>query len=829
MKKKFMRIDLRGISQGGKVMECRNLILRQGAGGAWLGVAPRPVYVADGEFKPLATRYNREGMAMTLWMRKTAGGDDGLWSSIGTDSMEFTLVKMGVNAQCAIATADGFIVMTDSGPLTLIEQEDDGTLALLDGLGTIPEGITLEGISVGELAASTPEQTMSGVDFSRGVSQLRRSDMKVLSESLAEAYNTLAATASAGGMWLQPVVARWHLITKNGNRVYSSEPIVVAPEGWQCMGKYTVECERSDTTLTIPPINVTAKAFRLQVNISEESARQMVGADIASVEVECTPQMHILDSDGLASVKMMDSSGGTTKLTVMLPGAADRFSSRESVYARELEQVASVADDLMRMVAVLHYPIKTGNTIMAPTIGEGVEEQQKMIAQAISRSGKNGLSAEESLLYSISRPHSFTARRATVSGRTVVWGDITPLLSTRMNVKQLFCDWIDGACEGFLKVSRRDGGIYSKEFRFDRTPQRWAPSVMIADIEAVGISVYYRVIGGGVYHGELPLHRMPDGRHSGMLSTTLIGNRFNHIGEVMPKMPKTMVEQIRRAGVIAVGDIENPLEVVAAAECCHSPVEALLPAVKSQSTWDFSRCHIYALSRSGVYAVNLNIARREITSSLIDARGVEDEGKATRIDDGVVMIYGNRLLRLSASHAEDVGAEYDFRQVAHDSTSQQLWGVSSEGELRVVDSSLRSVSKVTTPFDVEYLYTSNNRLWLSDTDALYRLSTDEELGQMKIMIPIKWRRNVELPRDGCLRFVEVRISGSNLSAMLIVRERAEATDGRGKELMRVPIEGAIKSPIKRRISASCVPWIEVEIEGEVSADFRIEEVIMHIV
>lgn len=269
--------------------------------------------------------------------------------------------------------------------------------------------------------------------------------------------------------------------------------------------------------------------------------------------------------------------------------------------------------------------------------------------------------------------------------------------------------------------------------------------------------------------------------------------------------------------------------MVAAAECCHSPVEALLPAVKSQSTWDFSRCHIYALSRSGVYAVNLNIARREITSSLIDARGVEDEGKATRIDDGVVMIYGNRLLRLSASHAEDVGADFDFRQVAHESSNQRLWGVARDGGLMVCDSSLEYVSTVTMPFDVEQIYTANNRLWLSDTDALYRLSTDEELEQMRTMVPIKWRSNVELPREGRLRFVEIRISGSNISAMLIVRERAETTDGRGKELMRVPITGTVKTPIKQRISAACVPWIEVEIEGEVSTDFSFEEVIMHIV
>ena len=217
--KKLMRIYPQGLGAGNGVTECQNLVVCDAEGGEVLGVAPQVVSVAEGVCRPLATRCGTDGKTTTLWARTLPGGDEGLWSNCAENEEVFTLIQEAVSSHCAVATADGFIVMTDNGPMKLFEQEDDGTLAVADGIEGIPEGITLEGVDMGQLSASTAAMTMTGMDFSRTSPQLSISDKKRISESLTDAYSQLSATASDGGMWLQPLVARWHLISNKGERL----------------------------------------------------------------------------------------------------------------------------------------------------------------------------------------------------------------------------------------------------------------------------------------------------------------------------------------------------------------------------------------------------------------------------------------------------------------------------------------------------------------------------------------------------------------------------------------------------------------------------------
>lgn len=828
--KKLMRIYPQGIGAGNGVTECQNLVVCDAEGGEVLGVAPQVVSVAEGVCRPLATRCGTDGKTTTLWARTLPGGDEGLWSNCAENEEVFTLIQEAVSSHCAVATADGFIVMTDNGPMKLFEQEDDGTLAVADGIEGIPEGITLEGVDMGQLSASTAAMTMTGMDFSRTSPQLSISDKKRISESLTDAYSQLSATASDGGMWLQPVVARWHLISNKGERLYSSSPILVAPNGWQCMGGYSAECEKNDATLAVPQIDIRANAYRMKLTVSEEAANRIVAAGVASIEVECSPQQHIIDFSSIASIRIINHGTDTPKLTVFLPGAADYFSSRESVYAEQLGLIASKIEDLGHTLAALQYPISAGSTIISRPIAGSVKEEQKKIANIITKAVKRSMNfGDAALLSSVCAPHTFTAQTATVSGQTVVWGDVTPILSTRLSARQMCDGWAEGNSDGFIKVTRRDGGVYSSQFSFSQTPTRWAPAVMISDVEAVRLEIYFRKADGSVWQGKLDLHTMADGLHSGNLSKGLIGETFVLSGSDLPMIPRNSIGIDRKPGAILAANIGSAQKVIAAADCCNSQIINMLPAVKSQSSWDFSRCHIYAMTQMGVYAVNLNTLRRVISNSLIDSRGIETAESVTRTDDNVVMIYEDRVLKLSASHAEDVGLGCKHRQVAYDATTGRLWFLDQRGCLVVSDLAMKSMSRVTLPFDVENIYSANNRLWVSDSDGLYRMTTDEELAQKQIQVPIKWIRSVDLPIGKRLRFVEFRISASQFKGELIVRERSETTDGKGRELMNLSLDRAVKAPIKQRIAVANVPWIEIAINGETSPDFRLEEVIMHLV
>lgn len=159
------------------------------AGREGLGVAPGIVAVADGRVLSACTRYRTDGSSMTLWSRRLPGGKTGLWSNTSMEPDEFQSVLEPVTARCAIATATGFLVMTDDGPLTLTEQEDDGTLTTASRISGIAPKITIEGVAMGELSATLPAMTMSNVDFSRVSPQLRQSDIKTLSGHLADALH----------------------------------------------------------------------------------------------------------------------------------------------------------------------------------------------------------------------------------------------------------------------------------------------------------------------------------------------------------------------------------------------------------------------------------------------------------------------------------------------------------------------------------------------------------------------------------------------------------------------------------------------------------------
>lgn len=93
----------------------------------------------------------------------------------------------------------------------------------------------------------------------------------------------------------------------------------------------------------------------------------------------------------------------------------------------------------------------------------------------------------------------------------------------------------------------------------------------------------------------------------------------------------------------------DPLVPLATACISASPVTALTPASRSQSTWDFSRAHLYAFSAEGVYAVSFSPRQSLITASLIDNRPAL--GPAVFTPAGVFAAVSGGLITVTGSHA----------------------------------------------------------------------------------------------------------------------------------------------------------------------------------
>ncbi len=93
----------------------------------------------------------------------------------------------------------------------------------------------------------------------------------------------------------------------------------------------------------------------------------------------------------------------------------------------------------------------------------------------------------------------------------------------------------------------------------------------------------------------------------------------------------------------------DPLVPLATARISAAPVTALTPASRSQSTWDFSRAHLYAFSAEGVYAVSFSPRQSLITASLIDNRPAL--GPAVFTPAGVFAAVSGGLITITGSHA----------------------------------------------------------------------------------------------------------------------------------------------------------------------------------
>lgn len=829
MKHTTITIKPQGKIIDGPVTECFNLIRRVRDGREGLGIAPGIVAVAEGECRPLATRYRSDGSSMTLWTRRIGGASTGLWSNTSTAPDEFLSVAEGVTARCAMATATGFIVMTDEGPLTLTEQEDDGTLTTANRISGIAPKITIEGVAMGELSATLPAMTMSNVDFSRTSPQLRQSDIKTLGNNLTEAYMMLAATAADGGMWLQPVAARWHLVSDRGERIYSSSPIVIAPAGWQCCSEISAECSKNGSDLNVPSIRLTATAYRIRLSLDAETALELTAAGVAAIEVSCTPQLHIIDSNGAAPWRLTRQSTDKPLLTTAVPGATDHFCSRESIFTGQMAQMIASIGTLESTAATIEQPIVAGTTtvVRATTTDTTTEIKQTQRVVSDTQPVYHTPTVEESILAQINPPNSFTAATVAVSGETVAWGDITPIIQSGINVEQLCSQWADGSCDGILRIIRRDGSMAASSFSLGRSPGAWTAAVLVPDTGVASLEIYVRRRSdGSMTYGHLTLSTMPDGRHAGKIFPDLCGEKFQPWTGAMPSVMSGVQTGKRNPGMIVAASSRSPLQPLSAIECCHSPIRKLMPAVRSQSTWDFSRCHLYALSAAAIHAVSLSPRQRLTAATMIDPRGIESECSATRTDGKVVALHRGEMIRLQASRTETEIMPKAYRETAWEAAAQRLWLLDQQGNLSTADGKTGRFSDVGTPVDIEHIHTADNRLWIADSDALYRMETDAETDSRTGTSFIRWRSDIPLPGKMCrIEGLELRMSARSFKGTIMLRgKRISGTDSESL-LLRLDINGAVDAPIRMRMAAPVREWAEIDIDGETSTDFRLDEII----
>lgn len=825
-------VGLREACAQGRVTKCENLRVSVADGREVMGVCPQLKSLTQGMLRPMAVFNDSDGKQHLLLQREGPGGGLAVMSG-----GEIADVATDVVARCAIAVRTGFVVMTAQGAmrLTFDASSDDVQWQLHNSAADNPE-VALFAEQQGSLTIYSSSLTLTGTDFSRTTPQLSDASEKKLAAELSEAYRRLAATAIDGNLWMQPSAAFFRLIGQGGETLYTSAPVPLSPSGWQADTEISVTCAKSgDSILEVPQIPLTVTTYRPKLIVSEAGRHKMTERGVRKIEVWVTPQLHPFDEAEPAAYRITRQTTAQPVLTVAVPGATDNFSSRRSRLLTRLHSLLPHIESGSRRVAVIDQATVTsdGTAVCIRRDSMMPKEETLMIERAVADAADATPSMPapaDSLMAEISSPDAFTAAVAAVSGNTVVWGDITPLQARSLNISEMTAGFTSDPFTGVLIAEQADGTQTAIALTGSLMPSSWAAIVRYPDPTAVRLRLYIKSTDGqsGRY-GELPLTTSGDASCSIFIGQNLESTPLTTWSGTLPQVSQPEPRH-RRPGALVACSLTSPLYPLAALECCHSPVRALHPALRSRSTWDFSRCHLYALSEDAIHAVSVSPQRAAISASKIDNRGVVSAGASVYTPLGVMALHGGNLLKITSSRTDTLALGSttrilsDARSLAWDEERQRLWLLDDMGRMRMLDPLTLHWSDIPSPADFTDITTVGNRLMLTDRDELYRPETERELATASDMRTIVWASDIPITDTSAVNAVELKMSASCVYLTVGLYAQGVPASKPVRRLLTLKINGPVSAPIRRRFVAPRRPFLSISIEGTVSPDFQLHSI-----
>lgn len=263
---------------------------------------------------------------------------------------------------CAINNGDDAIVMTSQGAYRL--RLDDDTLTATPLRSKYPD-ITLSAIDAGPLQTSVAARQLSQT-YNGGT--LTSRDTDTITSDLVNAYLNIISQATAGGLMVQPVIARYRLRSDDGTLLFTSAPILLChPNGSQCAD--TVKLY-SDDRQTINAYTLTMSAWQLQAHIPAAAT------DVATMELYMTPPFHPYRSTAPAMVSLSRGTNSNDPfIYATLPGAHRAISGSNS-FAAELSLRSAIArlDNIESCVAIITDPFGSN----AGTVGACLKHKPKI-------------------------------------------------------------------------------------------------------------------------------------------------------------------------------------------------------------------------------------------------------------------------------------------------------------------------------------------------------------------------------------------------------------------------------------------------------------------
>ncbi len=563
---------------------------------------------------------------------------------------------------CSIATeSDKVIIMTSQGPWTTLWDNDTASWSKLKQASDF-DALSLIAYEQRQFSTTTPSRTLTG-GYTRWSGRLTNEDIATLTSDVGTAYQSVCKSAQHQGYYTRPVIARYRILDSRERQLYVSTPVVVAhSSGLQRMDDLsTTVSVQSSTYCDMAGIEVAVNAFRLGLR-SHFSASQSP-EDAVSIEIQACHLPRYLDLDSDIEVRLVESSATQGTLLISIPSRHDAHLLLQYL----LDKIDFLAMPVARLaIQSFANDLSSGTPHLLQNL-QPVETDVsdiKLYNLLTTKQSKRNNDLDE-----LSHPHSFYAHSASVAGDIVAWGDPVPIRAKPISITQLTSATGASAWKASISVE-----IDAEEATGEREIITWnGEDDNYAPLQLSPMLVYphprARLMTISLYHNgtfkqqTFALSPTPCGRFSCFVTDDFTPISLPEISGEYSTIP-TQSAPPRRNGTIAVSNVGDALSLISAKQVSQGGINAITPASRTSSGWNFSRSRIYAFTATGIYTIDIDSKSRITSSRLLDSRQVIDNRAVTSTNDEVFAVASGDLIKITGARAKTIAHNCSISQLS---------------------------------------------------------------------------------------------------------------------------------------------------------------------
>ena len=775
-----------------------------------------PAIVAAGDWKPQAVMHPVPGFICLIvtdgcrvgYIDISASGGDLSETPVG-DVVQIAVTDSPVS--CALPCASSLYLMTGDGPRRLRYFDDTREWVRVNPAEWTP--VSLIADEGADCTATVAPRRLSR-DYTSPADSLDDRDLRAVTSDLRRAYAAAVRQAAASGDFCAPALMRLRFIGHDGAELCSSPPLLL---GAADSGRLTDPISvTSDDRRTLGSYDIAVRSWRPHVRSNRPVSKDM-SLSVSRIELLACPQFHPFDPSGEAGADLVSPVADNTMLRLTMPGAGRSVSAgNAAVGESRLRRMLEVMPRVERVVAVIRGPFAEGRFIdCSPELTSpygSVADECRAVERSLALVADRPAAGSPELSL-VSQPHSFAADSVAASSGRVLWGGLAALRFDGYPASA-FAGGLDaaGAWHSAVTVTFASGDeqVVAVDQGTAGAPRAFNPLLGYPSADAVAMTVTVSA-GGMVRRQTVPLTPL-----SGIDMSVYVDPSFAPfaLSDLAPTFVIPAARPVRKPlpGFVASAGDGSPLRPRDVAPVAPGAgAMAVFPASRSLSSWDFGRARFSALTSQGIFSVTL-APDMKLSVSLIDSRSVADPRAAVDAGGRLLAAASGSLVEVGASRVRTLLTGFDAAVLAYCAARDELWA-SADGSSQII--ALSDMQRFTRD---EVLGSSSIGTYAVVGGSLCCLDR-ETPGQS---LYVRWDCAMSLS-DNFVRPVAVALDLRSASVAYgsVVLKRMSHADEAPAPVMRLTVDGAVRSPLRVAVAALPMRRAAISFQGRVSPDTMI--------